>query len=383
MAIRIDENSITEGYIDNRKEGITIIKLAFVDGFYTEVVLKGNPQRDTAGRLVSLHHQQPDTSLSHADGLTPKDKGMVGEISAARKSKVPTISLKEVGEYYAQRKKIPYQWKNTLYLEWYTLNGGRCVLEASSLTMTSSEPEWIMTQKDEIQSNKEAEKNATRFFNNIGNLSESRQQIDDMFEKADEQLDEYEWEKLFRHSDKVTDRFQELVDKYEDDDEKIDELMGWDQQKFSIDEPEFTATSFDLSSNSEDWKGEASQFQLSPEEEAQFEADQQAQRNHPIKKKAEEILNGIDSPRKSGTPDNAESWSAMALVCAKIAGALSGYQADGTFEDNGFAIAQLKRVLNHANQAHQLLVKEKHPKANALMGLRQDIIDLQTKLRRI
>lgn len=373
MAVRLDENAIIKGTIDNRTMGKTIVQIAFTDGFFTQITLRGNPYRDIAGRIVSFYHPKPDESLFHESALMPIDKGAVGEITAARKVKVPTISLKEVGEYYSQRKKIPYTWKNSIYLEWFTLNGGRCVLEASELEISSSEPLWNMTDADEEKAQKVAQKGLIHFLNMNGDIDESRLRIDQTLEKSGEELDEFEWEKLFRHSDTVTDRYMELLEKYEFDDENIDKLMGWhkddDEAEFKISKPlEFHE-----------------QFEYDADFEAEYEANQKAQKNHPIRRRAKKILQSLDSATNADkeNEDNeiGEIWSVVATVNAKLAGTFSGYCSDDTYEDNGFVIAQLKRVLTHVNLAHDLMIKNNHAQVQALMLLRQDIIDLQTKLR--
>lgn len=373
MAVRLDENGIIKGTIDNRTMGKTIVKIEFTDGFFTEIILRGNPFRDIAGRIVSFYHPEPDESLVHESALVSIDKGAVGDITAARKVKVPTISLKEVGEYYSQRKKIPYTWKNSIYLEWFTLQGGRCVLEASELEISSSDPVWKMTDAQEEKARKDAQKGLIHFLDMLGNVDESRTRLDQTLEKSGEELDEFEWEKLFKHSDKVTDRYQELLEKYESDDEKIDELMGWhkddDEAEFRISEPvEFHDP-----------------FEYDADFEAEYEANLKAQRKHPIRLRAKEILISLESARRDeiekGQKEIGEIWSVMAVVSAKLAGAFSGYRSDDTYEDSGFVIAQLKRVLTHVNLAHDLMINHNHPQVQALMVLRQNIIDLQTKLR--
>ncbi len=373
MAVRLDENSITQGSIDNRTRGETFIKLAFTDGYYTEITLSGNPYRDIAGRLVTLLHTNPDEALAHERALVPIDTGAAGDITAARKVKAPTISLKETGEYYLKKKKIPYVWKNSLYLEWYTLNGGRCVLEATELQITSSEPEWIMTDDEEKQAHQDAQKGLSLFLSMFGNIDKSRAKLDKTLDENDGDLDEFGWEQLFKHSDKASDRYRELLDKYDEDSDKIDEEMGWNTSSKENEVPESQLDPFNTGDH---WK-----IGNNLEPDPEFEADIEAQRNHPLRTKAHEILTSLESPKEQETPELGETWAAVALVGAKLAGALSGYRRDGSYDDNGFVIAQLKRVLNHLNEAYELMLKEDHPKRPSLMELRQDIVDLQTKLR--
>tara|TARA_B100001093_G_C26660329_1_gene941484 strand:- start:412 stop:546 length:135 start_codon:yes stop_codon:yes gene_type:complete len=41
------------------------------------------------------------------DGLTAEKQGMVGDITASRKVKVPDILLDEIGDYYLAKKPFP------------------------------------------------------------------------------------------------------------------------------------------------------------------------------------------------------------------------------------------------------------------------------------
>lgn len=362
MALRLNQKSIIAGKICNQTKGETRILLKFTDGFRTEIMLKGNPWRDIAGRVLTIKNTKADRSLQHEEMLAPEDQGIAGDITAAKKVKVPTISHEELIERFQKREKFPYVWKNSLYLEWFTLRGERVVLEASDFDMKMSQADWDMTDEDEATAHKSASDAMTGFMDQLVNLDISREELDNVT-RDKEELDEFDWEQLMKHSDGVTDRYMELMDKYENDHEKVAELMGWQRNPKKEDKEIFEIEIVEVS---EEWKGGD---ELEPADD------------HPLQLMVNQLLNDIGYPADMENDQHRELWSAVATVGAKLAGALSGYHEDGTFDDNGFAIAQLKRVLLHINKAMKLM-QNSHPKqSQTLMVIREQIIDLQQALR--
>ena len=92
---------------------------------------------------------------------------------------------------------------------------------------------------------------------------------------------------------------------------------------------------------------------------------------------AENLLEGMPS-RADRDEEEHEVFFAAAMVRAKLAGALSGWNGE-QFDDHGFAIACLKRVLAHIDNALKIADDTLSKK---LLALRQNIIDLQQELRR-
>ena len=361
MAVRIDQASVLRGEIDNLTKGVTKVRLECRDGFTTAVTLKGNAWLDVAGRVLTLRNPKADSALQHNDSLVENDHGIAGDITASRKVKELQVSVEEAMKLGREGQPVPHVWKNSLYLEWFTLHGGRVVLEATDFEMTMSEPEWIMTDEEEQETHQRAGEALGNFMDQLVNLEESRQQVDNLVEgKGD--LNEFEWEQFMKHSDKVTDRYMELLDKFGDDEKKIDELMGWKKP---------TATSESVPPFEDSW--------IDPPliEDALKEPPE-----HPIQKLASDLLNQMGNRKDSLDNPEGDLWFAVANIGAKLSGALSGYCSDKSFDDNGFTIAQLKRVLALVNTATPMMQKINPEQLQGLMHLRQSIIDLQQELRR-
>lgn len=362
MAVRIDPASVLKGVIDNRIKGTTQVRLECPGGFITEISLKGNTWRDVAGRVLTLHNPRPDSSLPHPSSLLTNDHGIAGDITAARKVKVLQDPGEEPLKPGHEGGPPRHVWKNSLYLEWFTLNGGRIVLEATDFEMTLSEPEWIMTEEEEKETHQHAREALVNFMDQLVDLEASRKQIDTMT-AGKENLNEFEWEQLMKHSDKVTDRYMELLDKFGHDEETLDELMGWE-------------------------KPPAGPEQVQPFEDAWLEDplsddDMEEPPEHPLRTMASDLLDQMTSRKNAQDSLESELWFAVANIGAKLSGALSAYRGDHTFDDNGFTIAHLKRVLALVNETTPMMQKINPGQLRKLMQLRQSIIDLQQELRRV
>lgn len=368
MALRIKEASVLRGTICNQTKGETLVKLEFTDGFTTEMQLKGNCWKDLAGRELRIENPKADDSLAHDPDLAEKEPGFTGDITASRKVKVSPWPVEQMYKQAKQGKKFPYEWKNSLYLEWFAAHGGRIVLEATEFELILSDAAWTMTEAEERQAQKDAQNGMTNFMNDLVNLAEVRESSVNLVDDNDE-LNEHDWEKFMRNSDKLTDRYSEALEKFGDDPEKINEAMGWDLLKeASIDSPEFTVESGDFEA---------------PEYDDDYEVINP--RDHPIGKFAHQIIIELEAELEAaGREKFNELGHAISSVNAKLSGALSGWSggAEDEFDDNGFTIAYLKRCLPLIDTA-LTTAGDSHPSTSKqLLTLRQQIIDLQQTLRK-
>lgn len=152
MAWRIQE-WVVRGEIDNRQRG-------FVRGHLTlagrrdplELDLIGNCRRDLAGcRLwfergvpLTVRGRPPSRSL-----LSPDQDGFVGEMTASRKVRIPAVGDDDLQDRIRLGLPIPTRLGNCLYLEWFTGQGGRVVLESVDFLLTVSEPTWQLSDEEE------------------------------------------------------------------------------------------------------------------------------------------------------------------------------------------------------------------------------------------
>jgi hypothetical protein len=167
MAWRIDE-SVVRGEIDNREQGRVTGRIWLLGREDpVELNLKGNPWRDLAGHLVRFTHDRPQPGK--LEGFFTDQGGVVGDITASRKVRVPEIP---VAEMYARAKAgepYPWHWSNSLYLEWFSLRNGRVVIESTDYRIEiDPEPAWTMDQAGEREQRAENSRSLARFMEILG-----------------------------------------------------------------------------------------------------------------------------------------------------------------------------------------------------------------------
>ena len=179
MAWRIDEQVI-RGEIDNRRQGYVTGRI-WLSGRDepVELDLTGNPWADLAGHTLRFRNPQPKPGLP--DGFAIRQKGVVGDITASRKVKVPDCSEEEFLEHYKARTPFPWHWANSLYLEWFSDYNGRVVIESGSYEMEiDAEPAWTMDAGEEQAQRVRNAGALTDFMNRLGAIvAEAGEDFDD------------------------------------------------------------------------------------------------------------------------------------------------------------------------------------------------------------
>ncbi|RYD30817.1 MAG: hypothetical protein EOP85_23410, partial [Verrucomicrobiaceae bacterium] len=226
MAWRIEE-AVVHGEIDNTVPGRTTGRV-WLTGREEPLILSldGDCWRDLAGTRLQFENPAPQASAD-AESLDVDQSGIAGDMTASRKCRVPTVGEEEIHELYQGDREIPFEWKNTLYLEWFSEINGRVVIEAASYILTISPHEWEMDE-DEEDAQKLANLNAMRDF-----MAQVIRRRDPEGPEPDvsAELDEFAWEERLKESDRLTDAYQEVLEKYmEDSDSEQKEafVMGWD-----------------------------------------------------------------------------------------------------------------------------------------------------------
>lgn len=190
MAWRIDEQLI-RGEIDNRTRGRVTGRLWFL-GREEPVVLdlEGNAWRDVAGHVLRFTNPAPKASEREGglEGFSAEQRGVVGDITASRKVKVPECSMDELMEYYKARKPFPWHWGNSLYLEWHSERNGRVVIESASYRIEiDGEAAWTMSEAEEEQQRAANGRAMIAFMERLtGALDLSEVQISDL---SDEEME--------------------------------------------------------------------------------------------------------------------------------------------------------------------------------------------------
>ncbi len=401
MAWRI-EDAVAHGEIDNTVEGHTTGRI-WLAGRDEPLILSlnGDCWRDLAGTRLQFENPNPRTTPD-AEALDVDQAGIIGDMTASRKNKVPAVSEEEFNELYHNQQDIPYEWRNTLYLEWFSEINGRVVIETAAYQLTISPHEWEMDE-DAEDAQKLANLNAMRDF-----MAQVIRRRDPEGPEPDvsEELDEFAWEERLKESDRLTDAYQEVLEKYMEDadsEQKEAFVMGWDGLLDALaDRDEAEEESF-----RNEFKGYDPR--LENEEPPDFEddgldaddfedADDEPfgdEEDHPLQAKAQELamraMDVIQRDSGPGTPSY-QLITNLLQVSGKLAGVLHGH-GSGYEPEAGFVLAVLKRCLNWLNEAvgacQQLIELERDPDQRAALThirssvfeIRDGIVELRRELK--
>jgi hypothetical protein len=205
MALRINQ-AIICGWIDNTVPGITRGGIELVGMRRPlQLILKGNCFRDLAGTRLDFVNPNPQPQEEVVDVLHFLHRGVVGDMTASEKVKSLLITQEEIVEYLQEEKQIPYEWKNGLMLEWYSLANGRVVIESTDFELKLSNHQWELDEEGERQ---QCEDNAValeHFMQLITEANDAESQVREDFES---EVDEFEWERRLR----VRDTLEEAVE---------------------------------------------------------------------------------------------------------------------------------------------------------------------------
>ena len=399
MAWRIDE-AVAHGEIDNTVEGHTTGRI-WLAGRDEPLILSldGDCWRDLAG--TRLQFENPNAkAVADSDALDVDQSGIVGDMTASRKNKVPTVSEEVFHELYENNREIPYEWRNTLYLEWFSEINGRVVIESAAYEMSISPHEWEMDE-DAEDAQKLANLNSMRDF--MAQVIR-RRNPDGPEPETSEELDEFAWEERLKESDRLTDAYQEVLEKYmEDSDSEQKEafVMGWDGLLDALAERD--------EAGEEDFTEEDKAYQLIDHEDEDSddedvteddfgEADEEPygdEEDHPLQALAQELamraMDVIQRDAGHGTPSYMLITNLL-QVSGKLAGALNG-RGGGYEPETGFVLAVLKRCLNWLNEAvgacQELITVERDPDQRAALEhvrssafeIRDGIVKLRRELK--
>lgn len=400
MAWRI-ENAVVRGEIDNTAEGLTTgrIWLAGQDEPLA-LSLDGDCWRDLAGTRLRFENPSP-RPMHDSESLDVNQKGIVGDMTASRKIKVATVSDEQLHELYQNKMEVPCEWRNTLYLEWFSEPNGRVVIESADFRMKISEYEWSMDE-DAEDAQKLANLNSMRDF-----MAQVIRRRDPEGPEPDlaEELDEFAWEERLKESDRLTDAYQEVLEKYMEDvdsEQKEAFVMGWDGLLDALAErDEAGSETYPRNDREDDSPGY--QFSLPGDEDEDDENDfenecesfEDDEEDHPLQVRAQELamraMDVIQRDAGPGTPSYLLITNLL-QVSGKLAGVLHG-RGSGYEPETGFVLAVLKRCLNWLNEAvgacQQLMETESDADQRAALqhilssafGIRESIVELRRELK--
>lgn len=181
MALRINKELI-RGEIDSRTEGTVTGTLWLADHSEpVRLLLQGNPWRDLAGCLVRFTHPNPESGRGTV--LADPQAGVVGDMTASRKVRV--LRESEEGQPLGAAVSQEQKWTTALYLEWFSEENGRVVVESADYTIEiAAAPTWSMT---EAQEHTQREANAAAMHAFIQRVGDALRLPDTEAEEAEDQ----------------------------------------------------------------------------------------------------------------------------------------------------------------------------------------------------
>lgn len=382
MAFRLDQ-AIVRGELDNTEQGHLRGRI-WLEGREQPLTLdlEGDAWRDVAGARITFTNHEPRRQKNQGD-LKPVQHGIVGDITVSKKVKQITASDEEWQRCMESGKQPTFEWRNSLYIEWFSEENGRIVIESADFELQITEFTWQMDEAEE-QAQQFANLNAMRnWLATIIQRPEKKDDDDDdedgFEEDEDLPVSEAEWEESLKLSDRLTDAHMEAMDKYADDDDdetKVAFVMGWDHMLDMMAQAQENSGKPQTADNSptmEDFEDDDDDPEAAGEEwkeDAEDESDDddafadymEERRSHPLQKNAHKLVTrilrdlrdedrdeGIESEEARNTPLSRFISNTMS-ISGKLAGALSTRRfAEGS--DAGYTLAILKRCLNWSNEA--------------------------------
>lgn len=360
MAWRVDE-AVIRGEIDNRTRGLVTGRIWFV-GLTEPIVLEltGNCWRDLAGRRLEFNNPQPKPGK--LDKFARHQKGMVGDITASRKVKVPEIPLDQIGEYYAARKPWPWHWGNALYLEWFSERNGRVVIETASFELKIvGEPAWEMSVTEEEEQRHANAASMGGFMERLGDaVARDKAGKEEPPEWEERPQTEEEAEQMQQRSDRLVDRIQARLAR-EGDEADYEKILHEEIERMRAERGEPEPTPEQLARNAE-WMEEMNRAG----EEALNDPDLQKEEDqkHPLAERTFELSLRLrrEAQENKWIPDDAneehpvaELVNGVMIAGAKLAGALNGRDWPPEVDFCAGIIVRLKRAVGYLEDAQRAL----------------------------
>ena len=440
MAIRLDK-SIIRGEITNEIQGHVTGRIWLLGKAEPiELNLLGNCLRDLAGCRLSFENPVP----RHDPAVTivaTQQNGVVGDMTASRKTRTPTVSDEELMALLENKQPIPTRVANCLYLEWFSELNGRMVVESTHFKLEITTAEWTMSAEDDLAQTRASQENFHAYLGSItggpdgedddeeeyadtedededefsNHGSEEEAELDEEAplmgredagdgslievnieaEELEEPLNEFEWEQELREADRRAEAYQEAFDRYKDHPHRerlIAEAMGWEPEEVE----EFR----------DDWQDVTENLQGHDPDEmlenaGMFTEDEEGA-HHPLSRRAMDFALRLQRDAKARglfEDDVARDNPVLSVIVSIIAlGGKLAAALDGTMHgfdpEPGFVIAMLKRSqipLNealHALSSIQMSGLSKETRSwliaarSELFELRKDILDLMSDLRK-
>ncbi len=399
MAFRIHD-SVVRGEIDNRVKGIVRGKI-WVEGRAEPVLLelKGNAWPDLAGCLLAFTNPLKRIPHHRLDSLNPVQQGMIGDLTASRKVRVMEIPMPEAYLMKKRGEHVPEHMANCLYLEWFSEQNGRVVIESTDYELKISAPEWRLTRAEEDRRAKDAANGMNGFMQKLTEAIEQQQRSQ---KDSEAEWDEHDYEELMKESDARTDKYLELLDKYGDSDEaeeKIAKEMGWDNEPDLSPEEERRQQGWieEMNRAAEEVLSEPPPEPDPHREGIDWIRTADGEFAHPLQHRCSESAMKYWKLADELGLEKCEDEALGNFIFefqttgAKLAGALNGIAEGRGITDDAFTVACLKRALSHLHKSQagleavapkKLLPAKMIAEARQeLFAIREGILKLMDKFR--
>lgn len=403
MAWRIDEQVI-RGEIDNRERGRVRGRIWLVGhDAPVELDLEGNPWRDLAGHVLRFSNPRPEPGA--VGSLARRQSGVVGDLTASRKVKVPDVPMDELERLDAAGEEVPWHWGNGLHLEWFSRRNGRVVIEATGFQLElDGDPAWTMSTDEEGEQQLANARALTRFMEGwaasmgedpaAAEDGDAADEDDDAPQSAAEAQADAEAARMDLLLDRVTARLErEGLDGLEED--RFDEIYLEERERLRRErgEPEEKPLTPEEQARQDAWIEELNA--AADEALEEMEADEwkgaARDRRHPLVERGSELAVRVHNEiRDRGwMPDDAQHEHPLVEVIngtmaasAKLAGAL-GMQDDDEWPPDeiiaGNTLVRLKKARDYLRDALRGLDAAEEEKLTPLAwcaGIRREAAEM-------
>ncbi len=163
---------VRNGEVDNTRLGWTVgwLELDGVDE-RLELKLVGNCHPDLAGWKFRITRTAPELELAldgdalpDYTGISRDHSGHVGDITADQMVKQFDIPDRELAERLMAGEKPPYTWSKCLYLEWFSNQNGRVVIQSTRLEVERTGERAFELTEEQWQEQHRQNRNEMDFF---------------------------------------------------------------------------------------------------------------------------------------------------------------------------------------------------------------------------
>jgi hypothetical protein len=405
MAFRPDK-ALIRGELDNTVRGRVTGRIWLLGREEPLLLdLSGDAWPDVAGTRVTFTNSAP-VACEQVHSLATHQTGTVGDITVSNRRKHFLVSDEEVSAAIREGRfqELPWEWRNAVYIEWFSSANGRVVLESTVYEVTISERHWTADADDHAAQQALNMQSMRDFLGAIIQRPDPEPGADADEEHDEDATSEEEWEQILQRSDRLTDASLEALDKFKDDpdfDKKEDYIMGWD--RFAAMKAAAASAAETEDDGEETAEGESRKDDPAAGDGVEAEADEsdfseEDAADHPLVAQSREHLHtvmdayedlGIEEtePQPKGTAVDTFIRSVMQIT-GKLAGVLSSWHTDRM--PRGMILATTRRCLNWSHEALTALTElESAPPARAtaesLAALRPGLFTLRdaiTEVRR-